>query len=186
LAEEWRVIEEFPDYAVSSLGRVKRIKPDRYGRMLADIILPIIGRNGYHFVNLHKDAKQHVKALHRIVCETFHGSAPSPKHHAAHNNGIPLDNRACNLRWATPSENSRDKIAHGTMRRGDKHHARAKPECMPRGIKHGNAKLNDAAVVAIRADTRPQKAIAESYGVAQSLISLVKTGKIWAHVTQQE
>ncbi|MDT8871565.1 hypothetical protein RAA17_12035 [Komagataeibacter rhaeticus] len=96
------------------------------------------------------------------------------KHHAAHNNGIKANNSAGNVRWASPHENNMDKHRHGTMKTGSDHHAIKKPECMPRGILHGNAKVNDADVIAIRSDNRPQTKIADQYGISQSLVSQIK------------
>ena len=50
----------------------------------------------------------------------------------------------------------------------------------------GSAKLTPEDVRAIRADTRPQVAIAASYGVVQTTISSIKRGKTWRHVTAPE
>ena len=52
-----------------------------------------------------------------------------------------------------------------------------------RGTEMPNAKLNDAAVRAIRRSSKSQRAIAREYGVDQSLICLVQTRKSWKHVT---
>lgn len=48
------------------------------------------------------------KFIHNLVCEAFHGPRPGPYpgFHAAHKNGDPLDNRACNLWWRTARENN--------------------------------------------------------------------------------
>lgn len=46
---------------------------------------------------------------HRQVCEWAHGSAPSPIHHAAHSCDVNLCCNPAHLRWATQSENERDK-----------------------------------------------------------------------------
>jgi hypothetical protein len=184
--EVWKAVVGFSDYEVSSQGRVRRSRPDRHGRMSRAPLTPALGNHGYHVVSLHKDARQVVRMVHRIVCEAFHGPAPSPVHQAAHGDGVRTNNLAANLRWATPAENNLDKHRHGTMRTGEAHHAIANPACMPRGGNHGNAKLTDEAVASIRADSRPQRVIAAEYGVAQSLISLIKNRKIWAHLAPEE
>lgn len=44
------------------------------------------------------------------------------------------------------------------------------------------AKLTVAEVIAIRSDSRSQKAIAQHYGIGQSAISYVKSRKAWRHV----
>lgn len=56
--------------------------------------------------------------VHRLVADAFIPN-PDGKPQVAHNNGIRSDNRAANLRWATPSENLADRIAHGTHLQGD-------------------------------------------------------------------
>lgn len=183
MIEEWRIVAAYPDYAVSSEGRVKRIAPDRHGRIMSEYIKPVKRPDGYFAVAFHRDAKQKSRLLHRVVCEAFHGAPISSDLQAAHRDGVKSNNSSANLKWATPLENSADKKAHGTVVRGDKHPARIRPEYLPRGSAHKNAKLTEDLVSKILKDARPQSLIAEEMGVSQSLISAVKTRKIWAHVT---
>jgi hypothetical protein len=83
------------------------------------------------------------------------------------------DTRACvnpdHLFLGTPGENMRDMAEKGRAHR-------------PSGHKNGMAKLTDETVGLIRASNDPHKILAKRYGVDQSLISLVKRQKIWAHV----
>lgn len=181
--EFWREISSHPDYQVSSLGRVKRVKPDRHGRGLGRLIKPILSNNGYLVVSLHHNTRQCVRLVHRLVCEAFHGLPPYG-YQACHNDGNRHNNTPENLRWASPSENNLDKRRHGTLRVGAAHHANTRPACMPRGEAHGNAKLSAKSIAAIRADHRSQRVIADDYGVSQSLISMVKTKAIWAHIEE--
>ena len=51
-----------------------------------------------------------------------------------------------------------------------------------KGEDRPQAKLTEANVIAIRADTRPQRKIAEEYEVDQALIWKVKHRKAWSHV----
>ena len=53
------------------------------------------------------------------------------------------------------------------------------------GERNGNAKLTEADVLEIKAllfKGMSQRAIANQFGVAQQLISCIKTGSLWAHV----
>jgi len=52
--------------------------------------------------------------VHRLVLEAFVGPCPEGKQ-AAHLDGNPGNNRVENLVWATPGENARHKIRHGTV-----------------------------------------------------------------------
>jgi len=96
----------------------------------------------------------------------FVGPRP-PRMEACHNNGDPFDNRLKNLRWDTTRNNQLDRIKHGTSNRGE--------QCAA-------AKLTEAQVLVIRADTRLQREIAAEYGVRENTISRIKSGKRWGHV----
>lgn len=62
-------------------------------------------RGGYLRVTIHgKDYK-----VHRLILETFVGICPTPNMQCDHINRNPQDNRLENLRWATPSENNRNR-----------------------------------------------------------------------------
>jgi hypothetical protein len=53
------------------------------------------------------------------------------------------------------------------------------------GSKHGMAKLDEATAWGVKcalAAGRPQRAIAEEFGVSQATVSMVNTGQRWAHV----
>jgi hypothetical protein len=109
--------------------------------------------------------------VHRLALELHLGRPLQPGMHAAHAAHAICGNRHCcnpaHLREATCAENHADKIADGTMNHGER---------------QGNSKLTDVHVLAIRADTRTQRAIAADYGIHQTAVSLIKKGKAWKHL----
>lgn len=192
MTEEWRTLSEFPDYAVSSEGRVKRVAPDYRGRA-GHILKPHASR--YASLTLYLNRKPAVVLVHRLVCSAFHGDPPSLVHEVAHGDGNSLNNRAQNLRWATRIENEADKVGHGTSlagrasavpieRRpyGERHGRYTKPEATARGERAGRAKLTEGQVAAIRSDPRVAREIAGDHGVTRALIQMIKANKIWRHV----
>lgn len=182
--EDWRVVADFPDYAVSNYGQIKRVKVDALGHKLTGRPLKaMISKSGYAKVSLCRDARVFNARVNRIVCAAFHGPAPSPGHHAAHNDGDSLNNHADNLRWVDGRENERDKRAHGTAAIGERHWSKLRPDRRAKGEKHGLAKLNADAVRLIKNDTRRQRDIANAYGVSQRAIWSIKAGKTWSHVS---
>ena len=74
--------------------------------------------------------------IHRLVLLAFRGDPPRG-HVGRHLDGTRTNNRLSNLRWGTPTENSRDKARHGTSGRGQPAYGR-------RGERHHNAKLTRA------------------------------------------
>lgn len=175
-------IADFPDYEVSSSGEIFRVKPDHHGRIITNIMKPTTRPDGYLCVTLHRERQQYTRLLHRVVCFAFHGNPPEGKPQCAHIDGVKSNNCAENLRWSSASENNMDKVRHGTMPMGSAHPASLNPEYLPKGELHANSKLTADDILSIRSDTRPQSVIAAEYGVSQSNISFIKTGKGWKHI----
>lgn len=181
--EEWRCIADFPDYAVSSFGRVKRIAADaRNHRVTGTPLRPATSPRGYLFVTLCISGIATSVRINRLVCSVFHGAPPSALHHAAHNDGKVSNNYKDNLRWATGIENEADKLTHGTAAIGDKHWSKLSPEKRAKGESHGLAKLTDEDIPKIRADPRGQRQIAIIFGVTSRVIWSIKNHKTWRHV----
>lgn len=84
-------------YEVSNLGRVRN---SWSGRILKHRL-----NRGYPFVKIRD---KHVR-IHQLVIRAFHGPPPTPEHQCDHINRDREDNWADNLRWATPSENNRNR-----------------------------------------------------------------------------
>lgn len=81
------------------------------------------------------------------------------------------DNRLCvnpdHLFLGTSKQNSQDMVAKARQNKGEDRYC---------------AKLTTAQVSAIRLDPRPQRAIAQDYGVSQTLVQYVKSRRNWKHV----
>lgn len=173
MTEEWRDISGYEGkYQISNSGRVKSLAREhitsRGGRYTQSerILRQHINHNGYPCVNLWRDGKGRVKAVHILLLEAFVGERP-PGFHACHSDGNPANLSLDNLRWDTPSANQKDRIKHGT------HH---------RGSRHGNAKLSEEKVKYIfeeLAKMRLQVDLARELGVSESAISMVVTGRSW-------
>jgi hypothetical protein len=101
--EIWEDIEEFPNYEVSNLGRVRSCKFDTIKVLKPGIKEPTKGCR-YHYVILRKDNYPFNRTVHRLVGKAFIPN-PENKPQIDHINRNGLDNRIENLRWATRSEN---------------------------------------------------------------------------------
>lgn len=168
--EIWRVIPDFPHYAVSTLGNVKRVVDGKTSKAVVGKIMRTGNTNGYRTIGLRKEGKTITQYVHTLVLTTFEQSRPSPKHQAAHNNGDASDNRLENLRWALPVENTSDKYKHGTILYGENHQ---------------NAKLTVDVVRKIRELRKCgmfYRDIGRLFGLTAGYCCLVVQGKRWGHV----
>jgi len=172
---EIRPIAGFPGYYVSRSGVIYSRR--RKGAMR--VLNPFATPKGYLLVRPCCCGHARTRRVHRLVLEAFVG--PRPKgHECDHINGIRDDNRAENLRWATPKENVKNAIDRNGGKSWMCGHKRTQ------GERCGSAKLTDEKVREIRrayaADGVTQQALADRYGVSQITISDVVRRKKWRHV----
>lgn len=110
--EIWK-ITRYDGYAVSTYGRVASCwrrggnvptktkwqlkKPSR------------IGKDQYQAIVIKVSGRRTIVLVHRLVLETFVGPCPIGMECAHYPDKDPRNNRLDNLRWASHSENERDK-----------------------------------------------------------------------------
>ena len=96
MGEWWKIIEDYPNYEVSNMGRVGN-------RVMGKVLRP--GKNkGYLQVKLRENGKKKSFRIHRLVATVFIPN-PESKPEVNHINGIKTDNRASNLEWCSSKEN---------------------------------------------------------------------------------
>lgn len=173
--ETWLPVVRYEGlYEVSSAGRIRSlprvtVRRDGVKRRFPGKLLSLSCKDyGYYQVSLCKNGVSERLLLHRLVCEAFHGAAPTPRMEVAHGDGNRLHNAAANLRWVSSGENSRDMIRHGTWNRGDR---------------SSLAKLDDDKVRIIRASVdRTSASLAREFGVSAPTIREIRLRRKWRHV----
>jgi len=157
---EWRNCPSLSGHEVSEYGHLRRTvelenHASRYpaGR---ECSYGLAGK-GYPFYNIKVGDKRKNFYAHKLVAEAFVGVQPNGTE-VAHNDGNKLNCHYTNLRYATPTENNRDKIKHGTNTAGDSH-----PMVK---LKTSQAE----GVILMRELGHSQREIAEVYNVSQTAV----------------
>lgn len=102
MIEIWRDVKGFKDYyMVSNYGRVRSLRNDK-------ILKPIVNYKGYLLVQLSLNGYKKNKRIHRLVAEAFIPN-PDSLQEVDHIDNNRQNNFADNLRWATGSENTRNR-----------------------------------------------------------------------------
>lgn len=173
MSEQWRTIEGHPDYAVSSLGRVKRVVDSKCGFKAGRVLSSAPGKNGYPMVQLWHNQKPKKLYVHHLVLEAFVGPRPDGCI-CNHKDCNRSNNRPENLEWTSQSNNV--KQTYSLKRRiWD-------PK---RGESNGRAILKEGEVWLIKkliSKKVTQKVIGKMFRISQAHVSLIATEKEWAHV----
>ena len=156
--ETWKLIPGYGTrYLVSDQGRV-------YSNITNKIMVGGQDCYGYRIVTLSLDGKQKTHKVHGLVCELFCG--PRPKGGCVcHANDIRDDNRAENLSWGTPAENSAQMRERNRSLQGARNH---------------EAKLTHFQVFMIREGDAPVKPLAKALGISWNQLYAIKRRTNWA------
>lgn len=103
MQEEWRIIENFPNYMISNIGRIKSLNYHRTGK--EQILKQNINGRGYYYVNISSNNKYNNLLIHREVGKAFLKNDDINKTDINHKDGNKLNNNVDNLEWCTRSEN---------------------------------------------------------------------------------
>ena len=104
MKESYLPIEGFPDYLITSHGRVFSLK---HGKMRE--LKQRIDRDGYMQVGLRKNGKFYSKTVHRLVAQAFIPK-PDNKPEVNHIDEDKTNNHVSNLEWMSHKEN----LNHGS------------------------------------------------------------------------
>jgi hypothetical protein len=170
--EEWRVVPGYEDsYAVSNLGRVKRIK--KSCKHISNKLLAWGGKKThYPHVTLFVNGTKKCFTVHGIVARAFLGPCPEGKE-VNHKDGNKRNPRLTNLEYITNSENKRHAIETGLR-------------VALKGSEMTQSILDEQTVIEIcKALQRgeSQTSIATRFKVSNVTISDIDRGVTWKHVT---
>lgn len=115
--EEWRPIQGFEDYSVSSLGRVRR-ETRGQGTSAGRQLKPHFSDGGYETVALYGEKGAKRVLVHRIVCKAFHDN-PNNLPIVRHLDDVRTHNWADNLAWGTHADNASDARNNGALTRSN-------------------------------------------------------------------
>ena len=167
--EAWQILLDFPDYAVSNLGGVRRDTNGK-GTHAGKLLKLAKDKDGYMTVALYKNKRQYRKRVHRLVMLAFSG--PCPKGYVVnHIKEIKDYNYRLNLEYVTHQGNQDHAVEKGLRVKGQKQHLSKLTE------------KNVFEVVRLAKAGMRQRNIAKKFSVCQSSIQELLSGVSWSWLT---
>jgi hypothetical protein len=112
MTENLKTIEEFPDYEVSHLGRVRRVMPAKNGHACR-VLKPQCDRGGYLVVGFSRAGKRYNRLVHLLVARVFIPVPPALiglELEVNHKGDSKTDNRATELEWRSVQGHAQDRM----------------------------------------------------------------------------
>lgn len=164
--EEWKICEGFPQYEVSTLGKIRRATNSLHRNNKGRLIKPFLSY-GYPRVYLQTGQGTGKKAvIHRLMALTFLGPPPKDRPVVNHKNGNRQDNRIENLEWCSVRENH----MHSLNVLGNQY-----------GERHGSTKLKKSEVIEIHnlrmAGIGPTE-LAKRFNISRPQIKAILSGRL--------
>lgn len=156
-------------YQITKTGKIKSHKTwhHKTGHLLTANKLD---RGGYVCIHLYRpDGFRKTFKMHRLLGIAFIPNLENKKY-INHKNGIKNDNRLKNLEWCTAQENTQHARDNGLLN-------------APKGVDNSNATFTEVQVMKIFNDRGKHHEIAIRYATNQRLVSLIKNGVTWSHLT---
>lgn len=162
--EIWKAVNGYPNYEVSTLGRIMNIKR---GKLLS----PYISNCGYRSVALCNGSKPNkTRTVHRVVALNLIEN-PNRYLFVNHMDANKLNNAVSNLEWVTRVMNHRHAKEMGLF---------------PRGESHYNSSLTELIVIQMRYLYKKGMytfvEIAKMFNITPNHAGLVIHGVRWEHV----
>lgn len=182
MIEEWRPIAGYEGrYEISNLGRARSLRvAKRTGDVEREKPLLLKGsvmKSGRRSISLFAPQRPKKMVLvARTVLSTFGSPAP-PGMECCHCDGDCTNDNLTNLRWDTHRENIRDVRRHGSS---------TAPKRPAQGSAHWAASLSEDDARCIRAEPYFRgvgKMLAGAFGTSNNVISCIRNGKTWGHVS---
>lgn len=180
--EEWRPVLG-GDYEVSSLGRVRRMRPAA-STSVQRLLRPSLKSTGYLGVRLYVNGHATDFAVHALVAEAFIGRRPR----GLVVNHIDCDrtnNAHSNLEYVTHRQNILHAARLGRTAKGVRHGRHTMPGRTARGERVNTARLTAPMV----SELRTSKALGESaealssrFGICVTQVYNIVARRAWRHV----
>src|SRR3990167_1161843 len=167
MQELWKRIPGFPDYAASTLGRIKRIVPSRKSHLISrhSILRSPLSDRKYPTVILCRLGVKKQFYVHRLILLTFRGRR-ARIYQANHRDANKQNNRLNNLEYVTPKGNSFH--AHRIIG-------------VHLGEKNPSAKLTTDLVKFIRQQLTPRQ-LSEKLHISLATVYAIRSHKSWTHI----